>query len=344
MTSKWLKLYKNLCGMNQVQTRQFMAQFLRHQDYKNVTLTNNYVYAEGDIPIALVAHSDTVFKTLPREIFHDQEKNVIWSPEGMGADDKAGILMMIAIIKKYDLKPHIIVTANEEIGCLGASSLVKKVPNCPFAECKYLIQLDRRGADDCVFYDLDDIEFEKYIESFGFKTQWGSFSDISTIAPAWGIGAVNLSVGYEDEHSYQERLYVNWWQATLEKVVKMLNDAGNTCQWGYTERAYSYHYSGYPYGCNDWEDTCDCCHNPTPYADMLPVYTKDNPTYGMDICPDCFAKICLEMSWCSKCNKGWYGFGQQPKNWVCPTCAGKEVNTNAATKLNKRPSKDTYKF
>lgn len=328
--------------MNQIQTRQFVLSFLRHQDYKNVVYTNDYVYAEGDIPIALVAHSDTVFKTPPKEFFHDQEQRILWSPQGMGADDKAGVLMMIAIIKKYNLKPHIIVTANEETGCVGAIKLVKKVPTCPFKECKYLIQLDRRGHNDCVFYDLDDIKFEEYIESFGFKTQWGSFSDISTIAPAWGIGAVNLSVGYEDEHSYTERLYVAWWEETLEKVIKMLKDAGNTCQWGYTEKVYSY-YHNHIYGAN-WEDTCDCCNAPTDYADLLPVYTPDNPTYGLDVCPECFAKICLEMSWCSKCNKAWYGYGQNPKDWVCPQCQEKGATTNAAVKVNPKPPKDSYNF
>jgi hypothetical protein len=67
-----------------------------------------------------------------------------------------------------------------------------------------MIELDRQGRDDAVFYDCDNPEFEEYITKFDFVSDWGTYSDISTIAPSWECAAVNLSIGYFDEHSYAE--------------------------------------------------------------------------------------------------------------------------------------------
>ena len=93
--------------------------------------------ATGDIPIALVAHMDTVFKKPPEEIFFDQKHNVMWSPQGLGADDRAGVFAIVQIVRS-GLKPHVIFTTDEECGALGAMALAKL--DCPFTELKYLIQ------------------------------------------------------------------------------------------------------------------------------------------------------------------------------------------------------------
>ena len=57
-----------------------------------------------------------------------------------------------------------------------------------------------------------------------FVETWGTFTDISYLCPAWGVAGVNLSVGYEDEHSAIETLHVNAWQATFEKVKNILSE------------------------------------------------------------------------------------------------------------------------
>ena len=88
-------------------------------------------------------------------------------------------------------------------------------------DLNYIIQLDRRGSNDCVFYECNNPEFVEYVEAFGFVTAHGTFSDISTICPSWGIAGVNLSIGYIDEHSYSEILYVGNMLATIGKVEKM---------------------------------------------------------------------------------------------------------------------------
>ena len=138
-----------------------------------------YITAEGTIPVALVAHMDTVFPDHTREkmeIYYDQAKQVLWSPDGLGTDDRAGIWIILQILKS-GYRPHIIFTCNEELGGEGALALANK--KCPFKDLKYIIELDRMGAEDCVFYDCDNLDFIDFIEKYGFEEDVGTFTDIS---------------------------------------------------------------------------------------------------------------------------------------------------------------------
>ena len=54
---------------------------------------------------------------------------------------------------------------------------------------KFIVKIDRRGNHDAVYYDCDNLEFEKCITSKGFKTAFGSFSDISYVALELGVAA-----------------------------------------------------------------------------------------------------------------------------------------------------------
>lgn len=210
-----------------------MYQYLKNNNY-NLTATDEYILAEGDIPICLVAHLDTVEKIPPRNIFFDNENKVMWSPELLGADDRAGVYAIIQIIES-GYRPHIILTTDEEIGAVGATALVKQIPKCPLENLKAIFQLDRHGSNDCVFYDCDNPDFTKYVESFGFDTAYGSFSDISVIAPEWGIAAVNLSVGYYNEHQKIEYLRFDELHQTIEKVKMMLDNVEEMESYKYIE-------------------------------------------------------------------------------------------------------------
>lgn len=231
-----LKLFEQIVKMNEVSLLKTMNTYLK-RFYNKVIYTKDYVYAIGDIPITLVAHVDTVFKERPEDVFYDRVKNVLWSPQGLGADDRAGVFAIINIVKS-GLRPHIIFTTGEEMGGLGARVLTYIEPK-PFAEMKYIIQLDRRGKDDCIFYECDNVKFIEYIKSFGFHEEYGSFSDISELCPTWKIAGVNLSIGYENEHSLIEILYIDYFLSTVEKVKKMLKDVNNINSFEYIPALYS---------------------------------------------------------------------------------------------------------
>lgn len=220
---KQLEMLKYLLQLDQNQMQTLLIKFL-NKHYTKVINKKNYIIAVGNIPIGLVAHMDTVFKQPPKNFFYDNEEQVLWSPDGgLGADDRAGIYAIIKIIEA-GFRPHIIFTRDEEIGGFGAKSLIKNFPISPFKNLKCLIELDRQGKDDSVYYQCNNENFEDYINKFGFITDWGTFTDISIIAPQWKVAAVNLSVGYFNEHSAREYLKINFLNETIEKVINILKN------------------------------------------------------------------------------------------------------------------------
>jgi len=312
---------ESLVGVTQETLKSVLYHFLQRY-YKNVTCTEDFVIAEGDIPIALAAHMDTVFKKPAEELYYDRKKNVMWSPTGMGADDRAGIFAIIQIIKA-GYKPHVIFTTDEEIGGVGAQELA--LHPCPFKDLRYIIQIDRRNANDCVFYECDNPEFEKYIESFGFVTAWGTFTDICELCPSWGCAGVNLSIGYRDEHSVSEVLFVGQMLDTIEKIKKMLSQS-NIPYFKYIP-AYDY-YSWYDYysptekGFYPPKDTirykCHKCGKSFKEDDVLDVkLIKGGRGY---FCVDC---LLGNTDWCHYCGDVFEIDPEHPHDVLCSTCKKK---------------------
>lgn len=345
LTEKELSFFNKLINLNQIEMLKVMSSFLKKR-YKDVRVSDKYIYAVGDIPIALVAHLDTVSDTYEGETFkyggkdypkprknatlyYDQWKEVIASNENAGFDDRAGVYAIIKLINA-GLRPSVILTTDEEIGGIGAKKFVSDFKE-PLSELNYIIQLDRRGVNDCVFYDLNHPEFEKYIESYGFRTNIGSFSDISTICPAWKVAGVNLSIGYEEEHTEKEILIVGAWLATIEKVKTMLTTVDDV-QWIYIKRSYVdslYKYSYYNYGPgyddDYWGDYyeeeaysggvkhCKHCDLEFDIFDMQPLMNDDGKIDYY--CFDCLGHL----EECANC--GTFFYQKKKGHKYCDTCA-----------------------
>ena len=322
-TEENVNTFKTLCRAREQNILSVMSSFLKTK-YTNVERTPAYVLAEGDIPVALVAHADTVFNNPPKTFFYDQECMVLWSPEGMGADDRAGVYAIMEIIKHSNLRPHVIITTGEESGCIGASKLVGHYYKFPY-ELKCLIQLDRHGNNDCVFYDCDNEQFEKFVESFGFVTDWGSLSDISVLAPAWGVAAANLSVGYYNEHSNTEFLRFDFLHNTIEKVKQMLTyikEHPEMDTWKYIPMI-SYTYKWFGGNANkDFAYSCNRCETAVSEEEIIPVKYAAWGGYTQNLCMECFAELSHKIDYCSKCGLPW--LLEKPvitkEKWICPDC------------------------
>lgn len=304
------KTFKQLCGLTQNTMKKTMSTYLRSK-YKTVIETKDYIIAKGNIPIALCAHMDTVFPRPAFEVFYDRTNNVIWSPQGLGADDRAGIFAIIQIIRR-GLRPHIIFTTDEEKGGFGAMALAYE--SCPFDELKYIIQLDRRGANDCVFYGCGNTEFIEYVESFGFTEAIGTFTDISMLCPEWKVAGVNLSVGYRDEHSVSEVLFVGHLMNTINKVVSMLQ-AQNVPVFEYVAKYQSW-YRRLDTFVNKVDDThcCKCKKTFTP-DEMIPAKTPDFKIRYY--CPDCIVDT---VDWCVCCGEAYEIPSDGAKVHMCEDC------------------------
>ena len=95
----------------------------------------------------------------------------------------------------------------------------------PFDTLKFLVEIDRRGATDAVFYDCENPDFEAYIAGKGFVTAQGSFSDISVIAPTLDVAAVNLSSGYYNAHRLHEYIVRSELEHTIQKVCEIVAES-----------------------------------------------------------------------------------------------------------------------
>lgn len=320
-SAKDYKTFEQVVMLNERQVKATMSQFLKKRyGEENVMENDKFIVAKGSIPIALVAHMDTVFVSPPHEVFYDMTKNVIWSPDGLGADDRAGIFAIIQILRS-GLRPHIILTTDEEVGGLGAAALAE-IP-CPLKDLRYCIELDRRGANDCVFYDCNNLDFINYVEKFGFVENFGSFSDISLICPAWKIAGVNLSVGYMDEHSKVERLYVSHLLSTVDKVKKMLT-AEDIPSFEYIAGPIYWSYSKNPLNTywNNMESSgpiVDCvkCGKKYYEEDMFPIILFNGDIDW--VCSDC-AFDEKKVDWCVICGNAFEIDPKDPDLKLCPHC------------------------
>jgi len=340
LTNSDYKLFCSLAQVSQESLRKTLRNFL-YKKYKTVYATDHYLYAVGEIPIALVAHMDTVFPKAPKDVFYDREKGVIWSPTGLGADDRAGIFAIIKLIQ-LGYRPTVLFCADEEIGALGAEQLVHDYPQ-PIEPINFIIELDRRGTNDCVFYNCDNKDFIHYIESAGFVEDWGSFSDISEICPVWEIAGVNLSIGYEDEHTTSEILKVNPMMDTIWKVRKIF-DEGEWSSFKYVPKSWSrYGWDGlYPSEYDYWMATrdepeegifthmCNCCGMILHDYETIPAIDDEyNVAY---FCPDC----CVEnVEWCKICGQSFVK-GMLPPSGICEDCISKYGKSRDAKKRRRK--------
>lgn len=185
--------------------------------YEEVVCEDGFLYAKGTVPVLLVAHLDTVHKTPAPPLCYSENKRFIMSPHGVGGDDRCGVYMILQIVK--ELKCHIVFCEQEEVGCVGAKKFTKSKIK---PEVNYIIEFDRKGYDDAVYYDCGNKDFESLVTSFGFKTQSGSCSDISHIAPYLDRAAVNISSGYLNPHCLYEFIDMKYVEQNAETILDLI--------------------------------------------------------------------------------------------------------------------------
>jgi hypothetical protein len=238
--------FEEILKMKQMTLKRHLEAKLEAAGYEPKS-EDGFLYAEGTFPVLLVAHMDTVHKECVQKIKYNGA--IMSSPQGIGGDDRCGIYAILQIIKDYHCS--VLFTEDEEIGCVGSGKFAKSdyvVNN----NINYIIEIDRRGTNDCVFYSCDNPDFKEFIESTGyFKTEWGSVSDISIIAPVLQVAAVNLSSGYFNEHTITETINVEALLSTIEEAKKIL---ALPCEepFEYIEAAYGY--GKYGNWWKDWDD------------------------------------------------------------------------------------------
>lgn len=185
----------------------------------------------------VVSHMDTVHNFVDNfEIYHDiDDKDILFSMSGkqrvgIGGDDKCGVFGCLYLLKTI---PNIKVVffSREECGCKGSNGIDKTF----FADCRYLIQLDRRGSRDFIqtYWGKKTVshEFSSEIgltkKKYKFKNAIGTVTDVMKL---WydkvGVSCINLSSGYYKPHTAYEYVSVS----TLWNSVKFIEEIISTMQ------------------------------------------------------------------------------------------------------------------
>ena len=201
------------------------------QQFKGQTLISkgNFILVRGVAPVMLISHLDTVHQQPVLDIVTFNNGNILTSPQGIGGDDRCGVFAIVKVYEQSEIKPWLLFCCDEEIGGIGAKAFClayqqHQLPN-NLNNLKFLVEIDRKGKNDAVYYDCFNPEFENYITDKGFKTAQGSFSDISLIAPELNIAAVNLSCGYYHAHTRHEYINRSELENTIQRVVEIVVDS-----------------------------------------------------------------------------------------------------------------------
>lgn len=208
---------------------------LRGHGYSVYTDGSNYILGVPDskrvLPVLVNAHIDTVRRD------EDDRSVIITEGEGfiknkvaapLGGDDRCGVAMALAMAEQLMVKPYILLTTGEEIGCVGCRVFLKTELLGKIVNDIYLyVGLDRRGSTDAVMYSTKTFpaELRELVRAHGYVPMVGtSYSDVlhlSEVEPR--IAHVNLSVGYHNPHRSTEYVNVKQFNSAYESAVNLIN-------------------------------------------------------------------------------------------------------------------------
>ena len=221
-----MKQFRKILKATQEQLFEMLCREFRSQAIIN---EGGYILVGGNAPVMLLAHLDTVHAEPVKELCATADGNILMSPQGIGGDDRCGVYALNKCYAAAKEKPYLLFTCDEEIGGIGANQFCTDfragLLPAELEELKLLVEIDRKGSSDAVYYDCYNPTFKKYISSKGFVTAYGSFSDISVIAPELNTAAVNLSSGYYNPHTLHEFIKRRELETTINKVNEIISDA-----------------------------------------------------------------------------------------------------------------------
>lgn len=270
MNNQKIKEFKKILKLDKINLQHYLQDkctkiLKEHQCYN--TEGSFLYYKNKNSKKLLVAHLDTVHTLLPTKIYN--KNNILSCNEGIGGDDRCGVFIILELIKELD-NIDVLFTQDEEVGGIGASDFCKFFTNNNLAEnYDYIVEFDRCGNNDAVFYQCANENFINFItENSLFKLAHGSFSDISIIAPYLKKCAVNLSSGYYKAHCKNEYISLKDVDDIIQKSIKLLNTESIEFEY----YAHDEHY-GYDNLYNWYDDEYMQLYN---YIDEAYVLTHEN--------------------------------------------------------------------
>lgn len=170
----------------------------------------------GESDVMFTSHLDTATSALTN-VNHVFDENII-KTDGksiLGADDKAGVVVMLYMIEKK-IPGLYYFFLGEEVGCLGSKKVASEQKIKKIEGINKVVSFDRRGTTSVITYQSskrcasDEFgealskEFNRVDETFKYKTDpTGVLTDSVQFISIYPE-CTNISVGYQSEHTFNE--------------------------------------------------------------------------------------------------------------------------------------------
>ncbi|OVE73922.1 hypothetical protein BVX94_02285 [bacterium B17] len=165
---------------------------------------DQFAFKDNSSQILAVAHLDTVQKGNHMAVAKLKGETLVFNPK---LDDRLGVYTILEVLPKLGVSTDVLLTENEERGRSTAAYFQTD------KKYNWIVEFDRRG-DDVVTYVYN---WERVVGKF-FETGMGSFSDISELEHL-GCKAMNVGIGYHDEHSKRAYFVIEDYVTQIERFV-----------------------------------------------------------------------------------------------------------------------------
>ena len=177
------------------------------------------------------------------------ERYILLSPECkssiqcLGADDRVGVKTILDILE-MGLRPHILFTTDEEVGCVGSHKAVEENALEELKTASMLIQIDRgvheRSWHEMVTYDFDPESHKEIFDELRktYTMATGSYTDVAVLGPHLDKPIVNVSASYRHEHTTDEFINLDAYEYNTQGLIKFIKWAQeqDTSEWKYVAK------------------------------------------------------------------------------------------------------------
>ena len=212
---------KELLICTDVQCQTKIVQALRDEEYHVIIghepdkIDADFIFAYPEskkiIPVLLMAHWDTMRvksgKYADEPVILFEENGKLENADGiLGADDRAGIQMILEAQAEYEEKPLLLFTNHEETGGKGMKTFLSSGLLEEWLDAIYLaVSVDRKGHNQwvCYYNNVDDTLTE-FMQRLGYVEEFGTWTDGSDLATMYNLPHVNVSYGGYLPHTADE--------------------------------------------------------------------------------------------------------------------------------------------
>lgn len=166
------------------------------------------------------SHYDTVRHT-PLRGYNIKEDIITSVEDALGGDDRCGVAIALSLMQA-GIPANYAFFDEEEYGAGGSRDFLIETPWIA-KESSCYIGLDRKGHEDAALYNYRSNKLLDVVGVYGFKEVNGTMTDVSVIEECFPKATVNLSVGFNHEHTSNETIHIDVVMNTLQAMKEIVS-------------------------------------------------------------------------------------------------------------------------